>query len=65
MFILVRRIKDSTEILTKSNSQTPKTFPDLQTAKKFAYKLNDNMETDKQWKVKSVMGKRNRLNRQA
>ncbi|MFC2947589.1 hypothetical protein [Virgibacillus sediminis] len=65
MFILVRRIDDSTEVLTKSNSQIPKMFPDFQSAKIFAQKLNNSMEIDKQWKVKSVMDKRDRLNRQA
>ncbi|MFC3039802.1 hypothetical protein ACFOGI_06020 [Virgibacillus xinjiangensis] len=54
MFILVRRINGATEILTKSNSDLAKTFPDSQSAESFAQKLNSSIQPNKQWKVEAA-----------
>ncbi|MFC2949348.1 hypothetical protein [Virgibacillus sediminis] len=54
MFILVRRINGETEILTKSNSDLAKTFPDSQSAEAFAQKLNASIQPGKQWTVETA-----------
>ncbi|MFJ7826388.1 hypothetical protein [Psychrobacillus sp. NPDC096623] len=51
MFVITRNIGGTTEILKSSNSQVDKTFSDIDSALKFAKRLNQNIIPSKHWSV--------------
>lgn len=51
MFVITRNIKGETETLKSSNSQTEKTFSNIDTALKFTKLLNQNIVPSMHWSV--------------
>ncbi|SDN06626.1 hypothetical protein SAMN05518871_103194 [Psychrobacillus sp. OK028] len=51
MFVITRNIDGTTEVLKSSNSQVDKIFSDIDTALKFAKRLNQNIIPSMHWNV--------------